>query len=242
MPSQQAYKRILIKLSGEAFLIEQKSGVEHKAVLAIAEEIKKIQSLGVEIGIVIGGGNFFRGIQADTLGLKRTPADQIGMLATMMNGIILQETLQKMGVPSHLFSAIACDSFVEPYSWQKALRYLAEKKVLIFVGGTSHPYFTTDTAAALRAAEIEAEVLFKLTKVDGIYDKDPKQHADAVKYKKITYAAILKNGLQVMDLSAVAVCQANDIPICVFDLSKKGFLERAVRREEVGTLVTGGDK
>jgi uridylate kinase len=240
MPTQKAYKRILLKLSGEAFLGHQKFGVEEKAVLAIAEQIKELQSMGVEVGVVIGGGNLFRGIQAQSLGLERNPADQVGMLATIINGIILNETLNKIGAPCRVLSALECDAIVPKYSWQKALKYLSKKEIVIFVGGTSHPYFTTDTAAALRASEIKAEILMKLTKVDGIYDKDPKQHPNAVKYTKMTYSQILAGGLEVMDLSAVALCKASGIPICVFDLATKDSLKRAVLKEHVGTLVTGG--
>lgn len=239
MATQKAYKRILLKLSGEAFLGHQKFGVDEKAVLAIAEQIKELQTMGVEVGVVIGGGNMFRGVQAQSLGLERTPADQIGMLATIINSIILNETLNKIGAPCRVLSALECD-VVPKYSWQKAIKYLSKKEIVIFAGGTSHPYFTTDTAAALRASEMKAEILMKLTKVDGIYDKDPKQHANAVKYTHMTYAQILAGGLEVMDLAAVALCQASGIPICVFGLAAKDSLKRAVMKEQVGTLVTGG--
>jgi uridylate kinase len=239
MPHAKPYKRVLLKLSGEALQGSQKFGIEHKALVGISEQIKILQDLQVQVGIVVGGGNLFRGSQVQELGLDRTPADQVGMIATIMNGIMIQQTLQKLGCKAQIFSALDCGTIVEKYNWQKVMQCLEQNHVAVFVGGTSNPYFTTDTAAALRAAEIHADVLFKLTKVDGIYDKDPKKHPEAVKFSKISFSEVLAKGLGIMDLSAVAICKMNNIPICVFDLDCKESLRKAALREEVGTLVTG---
>jgi len=234
-----AYKRILIKVSGESLQGDKPFGIEQTALFSLAEQIKSLHELQIQMGIVIGGGNLFRGSEIQGLGLDRTPADQVGMLATIMNGIILQQALEKMNVPAKVFSAIECGKVVAPYSWREVMKSLEQNIISIFVGGTSNPYFTTDTAASLRAAEIHADALFKVTKVDGVYDKDPKKYQDAVKYQKITYSEVLAQDLGFMDLSAIALCKANRIPICVFNFSMKDSLKRAALRESVGTLVTG---
>lgn len=230
------YRRVLLKLSGEALLGQEASGLSQDIVFSIANEVKALQEKQVQVGIVIGGGNFFRGKQSEALGLSRIPSDQMGMLATIINGISLQDVLRGLGCKVKLLSAIACGSFVEVYCSSKAKEYLEEGFVLIFVGGTGLPFFTTDTAAALRAIEIGAEILLKATKVDGIYDKDPKKHADAVKYESISYSEILSKSLGVMDLTAAALCMENRLPILVFDIFAQDGLKRAVFHN-IGTIV-----
>lgn len=235
--SKPAYKRILLKLSGESLTRNQKFGFEKKACHHIATLIRDIHKLGVQIGIVIGGGNIFRGSQAEEFQFLRTPADHIGMLATTINGLILQQTLANLGVEAHVMSALNTDSIVERYSWQGAMYYLQTGGIVIFVGGTGNPYFTTDTAAALRASEINAEVVLKATKVDGIYDKDPKRNQTAKKFAKISYAEALEKDLHVMDGAAIALCRASEIPIHVFDLFEKGALMKAVCEKKGGSLI-----
>jgi uridylate kinase len=237
--AKPAYKRILIKLSGETLRGGQKFGVEHKACQKIAVLIKEVYDLGVEIGIVVGGGNIFRGNQAKAFGFARTPADHIGMLATTINGLILQQCLASIGVDAHIMSALNTDSIVELYHWDLAMRLLGEKAVVIFVGGTGNPYFTTDTAAALRASEIEAEVLLKATKVDGIYDKDPVRYRAAKKFSRLSYSDVFAQKLNVMDATAIALCRESRIPIHVLNLFKKGALLKAVMQKQGGSLITG---
>lgn len=232
-----AYKRILLKLSGEALMGEQRYGVDPAACHKIAVSVQELTQLGVQAGVVIGGGNIFRGVQATEAGMQRTPADHIGMLATLINGIALQQAFERIGCESRIMSAITCDVMAESYSWKNALKYLEQGIVLIFVGGTGNPYFTTDSAAALRALEIGAEILMKATKVDGIYNKDPALYPDASKFDKITYSEVLGK-LHVMDATAVALCQENGLPIRVFNMFDHS-LRAAVYNEPVGTLVTG---
>jgi uridylate kinase len=239
MAKKPAYKRILLKLSGEAFMGLGKFGVEHKASKGIAEAVKEIHSMGVQIGIVVGGGNIFRGSQAKEFGFSRTPADHIGMLATTINGLVLQQSLASLGCESHVMSAFDTDSIIEKYNWQGALAHLNNDAIVIFVGGTGNPYFTTDTAAALRASEIDADILLKATKVDGVYDKDPLKHKNAVKFDRLTYSDVLNKKLNVMDSTAIALCRENEIPIHVFNLFKKGALLTAVCEKKGGSLVTG---
>jgi uridylate kinase len=239
MAKKPAYKRILLKLSGEALMGAGKFGVEHKASKSIAEAVKEIHSMGVQIGIVVGGGNIFRGSQAKEFGFSRTPADHIGMLATTINGLILQQSLASLDCESHVMSAFETDSIIEKYNWQSALAHLQNGAIVIFVGGTGNPYFTTDTAAALRASEIDADILLKATKVDGIYDKDPLKHKNAVKFDRLTYSDVLNKKLNVMDSTAIALCRENEIPIHVFNLFKKGALLTAVCEKKGGSLVTG---
>lgn len=229
-----AYKRILLKLSGESLLGGQNFGVDSEICRQIASDIKDLTQLGMQIGIVIGGGNIFRGFKAFQAGLNRTPADQIGMLGTLINGIFLQQAFEKNGCKAKVLSAVACDRFVETFSWEKALKYLDDGEVVIFVGGTGNPYFTTDSAAALRALEIQAEVLIKATKVDGIYNKDPLKYPDAVKFDRLTYSEALAKNLQVMDAAAIALCRENRIPIRVFS---DRALKSAICNPSVGTLV-----
>ena len=218
---------------------DQKFGVERKVCEHIAKSVKEIYDLGLEIGIVVGGGNIFRGNQADDFGFARTPADHIGMLATTINGIILQQALSNVGVEALVMSARSCDSMVETYNWNRALQVLSKNKIVIFVGGTGNPYFTTDTAAALRASELKAEILLKATKVDGVYSDDPLKNPKAKKYTSLTYNEALTKNLKVMDATALALCRENDIPIYVFNLFEKGSLLKAVREKKGGSLVSG---
>ncbi|HSX11048.1 MAG TPA: UMP kinase [Chlamydiales bacterium] len=234
-----AYKRILLKLSGEALMGDQKYGVDPAACSKIALSVQELTKLGVQVGVVIGGGNIFRGVKAAQAGMARTPADHIGMLATLINGISLQQAFEQIHCESRIMSAISCDVMAESYSWKDAIAYLEKGTVLIFVGGTGNPYFTTDSAAALRALEIKAEVLLKATKVDGIYDKDPLKFANAVKFNEVTYSEVLASQLQVMDATAIALCRENRIPIRVFDMFSDHSLKSAVFNEPVGTLVAG---
>jgi uridylate kinase len=233
------YKRILLKISGEAFTGDTAFGVDKAACQRMAESIKEVVDAKAKVGIVVGGGNIFRGTQAKEFGFARTPADQIGMLGTMINGLVLQQCLSSIGCPAQVMSALACTSVMETYTWNRALQDLERGIVVIFVGGTGNPYFTTDTAGALRASEMNADVLFKATKVDGIYDKDPLQHPKAVKYDTLTYSEVLAKKLSIMDATAIALCRENRIPIYVFNLFEKGALLRAVLGKGTGSLVTG---
>lgn len=233
----KAYKRVLLKLSGEALMGSQKFGVDPDSTLHIANLVKDLVQRGIQVGIVIGGGNIFRGMKGFDHGMARTPADHIGMLATIINGISLQQALERISCDSRIMSAISCDVMAESYNWKQALKYLDQGLVLIFVGGSGNPYFTTDTAAALRALEVQAEVLIKATKVDGIYDKDPLKHPDAKKFDTISYSDVLTKQLEVMDATAIALCRENKIPIRVFNIFEPGALLKAVLGESIGTLV-----
>lgn len=239
MPLKTRYKRILLKISGEALMGEQKFGIEHSACEQIALSIKEVHDQGTQIGVVVGGGNIFRGSQAKSFGFARTPADHIGMLATMINGLVLQQSLAALGCKSRVMSALNCDSIVEIYKWNQAMHCLEEGMVALFVGGTGNPYFTTDTAAALRASEIQAEMLLKATKVDGIYSDDPKTNPAAVKYETLTYSDVFAKKLNVMDATAIALCRENRIPIRVFNLFEKGALLKAVCQNEGGSVILG---
>ena len=234
-----AYRRILLKLSGESLMGSQQFGVDPEACFRIASQVHELCKLGVQVGIVIGGGNIFRGAHASKLCMERTSADHIGMLATIINGISLQQAFERIECESRIMTAISCDVMAESYSWKNALHYLEKGVVLIFVGGTGNPYFTTDSAAALRALEIQAEILFKATKVDGIYDKDPIKYPNAKKFDRITYSEVLASQLQVMDATAIALCRENHIPIRVFNLFEREDLIKAVCNQPVGTLVEG---
>lgn len=233
------YKRILLKLSGESLMGGQQFGVDPDACYRIASQVREISQLGVQVGIVIGGGNIFRGAHATKFSMERTPADHIGMLATLINGISLQQSFERIHCESRIMSAISCDVMAESYSWKDALKYLEKGIILIFVGGTGNPYFTTDSAAALRALEIHAEVLLKATKVDGVYDKDPLKYPDAKKFDRVTYTEILNHQLEVMDATAIALCRENRIPIRVFNIFPKGALYAAIFDDSIGTLVEG---
>lgn len=240
MASSVKYKRILLKLSGEALMGESKFGVDRDACDHIARSIKEVHATGVEIGIVVGGGNVFRGSQASQFGFARTPADHIGMLATIINGLVLQQSLAAVGVESRVMSALTTESVVEKYVWAQAQQCLQHKIPVIFVGGTGNPYFTTDTAGALRASEMGAEILLKATTVNGVYDADPKSNPKAVKFSNLTFSEVLSKNLKVMDATAVALCRENNIPIYVFNLFEQGSLLKAVSEGKGGTIVEGG--
>lgn len=231
------YKRVLLKLSGEALMGDLGYGIDPNVIKHIASEIKAIVASEVELAIVVGGGNIFRGMKASARGMDRATADYVGMLATVMNALALQDGLEKAGVVTRVLSAMEISEVAEPYIRRRALRHLEKGRVIIFAGGTGNPYFTTDTAASLRAAEIGAEVLLKATKVDGIYDRDPVGNPDAVKYDSLSYLDVLTQDLKVMDLTAITLCKDNNIPLIVFDLERPGNIERAVRGETIGTVV-----
>jgi uridylate kinase len=235
--SKSVYKRILLKLSGEALAGTQGTGINTTVLNQIAQDIKVAHETGVQIGLVIGGGNIFRGVAASAQGMDRASSDYMGMLATCINSLALQDALEKAKVPTRVQSAIEMAEIAEPYIRRKAIRHLEKGRIVIFAAGTGNPFFTTDTAASLRAMEINAEVLMKATKVDGIYDKDPTKHADAKKYDKISYIDVLKQGLQVMDSTAISLCMDNKLPIMTFDLAKPGNILKAVVGETIGTLV-----
>ena len=239
MTTQPRYSRILLKLSGEALLGDQQYGVDPKVVAFIAEQVRSVRALGVEVGIVVGGGNIFRGLAASSAtGMERATADHIGMLATVMNGLAIQDGLERAGVETRVMTAIEMNEVAEPYIRRRAIRHIEKGRVVVFVAGTGNPYFTTDTAAALRAVEIGAQVMLKATKVDGVYDKDPKVHADAVRIPSISYGRVLVDGLKVLDAAAVSLCMENDLPIVVFDLDAHENILRAVKGEEVGTIIS----
>jgi uridylate kinase len=232
-----AYKRILLKLSGEALAGSQGYGISPETILQVAQDIAEAHQTGAEIGIVIGGGNIFRGIAASAKGMDRASSDYMGMLATCMNALALQDALEKIGIHTRVQTAIAMAEIAEPYIRRKAIRHLEKKRIVIFAAGTGNPFFTTDTAAALRAMEIGADVIFKATKVDGIYNKDPTKHADAVKLDELTYIEVLNRQLEVMDSTAISLCMDNKLPILTFNLKVKGNILRAFKNEKIGTLI-----
>tara|TARA_R110002072_G_scaffold49477_4_gene134442 strand:+ start:1485 stop:2195 length:711 start_codon:yes stop_codon:yes gene_type:complete len=233
-----SYKRILLKLSGEALMGEKQFGIDHDRINQYALEIKEIVNEGVEVAIVIGGGNIFRGIQAVDGGIERVQGDYMGMLATVINSMALQSALEEVNVFTRLQTAIKMEQIAEPYIRRRAVRHLEKGRVVIFGAGTGNPYFTTDTAASLRAIEVEADVILKGTRVDGIYDKDPEKHTDAIKYDKISFTEVYEKGLNVMDLTAFTLCNENKLPIIVFDMNTPGNLKKIVCTDEhVGTLV-----
>ncbi|MEM6501085.1 MAG: UMP kinase [Cyanobacteria bacterium P01_C01_bin.89] len=233
------YQRVLLKLSGEALMGQLSYGIDPAIVKGIAEEIALVAEQGTQLAIVVGGGNIFRGVKAAAGGMDRATGDYIGMIATVMNAMTLQDALERMGVPTRVQTAIAMQEVAEPYIRRRAIRHLERGRVVIFGAGSGNPFFTTDTTAALRAAEIDAEVIFKATKVDGIYDCDPATNADAKRYTSLNYTHVLANDLRVMDSTAIALCKENDIPIVVFNLTTEGNINRAVMGESVGTLVGG---
>ncbi len=231
------YRRILLKLSGEALMGDQSYGIDSATVEYMASEVKGVYDLGVEIAIVIGGGNIFRGVEGSLKGMERATADYMGMLATVINALALQNALEKEGVPTRVQSAIEMHELAEPYIRRKAVRHLEKGRVVIFAAGTGNPYFTTDTAASLRAMEIGAEVIMKATKVDGVYSDDPVKNPKAKRYRKITYMDVLKKGLHVMDSTAISLCMDNALPIVVFNLRKKGNIKKVVEGKNIGTFV-----
>jgi len=232
-----AYSRILLKLSGEALAGNQGHGINTQIIQQIAQDIKQVYEAGVQIGIVIGGGNIFRGVAASAEGMDRSSSDYMGMLATVINSLALQDALEKLEVPTRVQTAIQMAAIAEPYIRRRAMRHLEKNRVVIFGAGTGNPYFTTDTAAALRAMEIGAEVLMKATKVDGIYDSDPVKNPSAKKFEKISYIDVLNRGLKVMDLTAVSLCMDNELPILSFDMTAPGNILRAAKGQPIGTLV-----
>jgi uridylate kinase len=234
------FKRVLLKLSGEALMGEKGFGIDPKVVHFIAGEIKGVSKSGVEIAIVIGGGNIFRGLEASSEGMERTTADYMGMLATVLNALALQNALELAGIPTRVLSAIEMRELAEPYIRRRAMRHLEKGRVVIFAAGTGNPYFTTDTAAALRAVEIEADVILKATKVDGVYTSDPLKDPSARKFSQITYMDVLKKGLRVMDSTAISLCMENNLPIIVFNLKGKGNIKKILEGKRIGTLVKGG--
>ncbi|RLB57784.1 MAG: UMP kinase [Deltaproteobacteria bacterium] len=235
------YRRILLKLSGEALAGEQGYGIDPDVINGIAAEIKEVSRLGVEIAVVIGGGNIFRGLAASSKGMDRASADYMGMLATVMNSLAMQDALEKQGVVTRVQSAIDMQQIAEPYIRRRAVRHLEKGRVVIFSAGTGNPYFTTDTAASLRAMEINAEVILKATKVDGVYSADPKKDKKAVKLPELTYLEVLQKGLKVMDATATSLCMDNNLPMIIFDMTQRDNIKKVVHGEKIGTIVQGGD-
>ena len=231
------YKRILLKLSGEALMGDQQSGIDPKRISQYAKEVKNIVDQGVEVAIVIGGGNFFRGIDMQESGIDRAQGDYMGMLATIINSMALQASLENLDIYTRLLSAIKMEEICEPFIRRRAIRHLEKGRVVILGAGTGNPYFTTDTAASLRAIELEADVILKGTRVDGIYTADPEKDASATKYDKISFNEVYEKGLNVMDLTAFTLCNENKLPIIVFDMNKPGNLRKVIAGDEVGTLV-----
>lgn len=233
------YKRVLLKLSGESLAGEQGYGIDPSTITNIANEIKEVIESGVQLALVIGGGNIFRGLAASSRGMDRASADYMGMLATMINSLAMQDALEQVGVYTRVQSAIAMQEVAEPYIRRRAIRHLEKGRVVIFGAGTGNPYFTTDTAASLRAMEIGADVILKGTKVDGVYTADPKKDPTAVKFSRLTYLEVLKKGLQVMDATSISLCMDNNLPIIVFDVTTYGNVKKVIFGEEIGTIVKG---
>lgn len=238
MRPEKGYSRVLLKVSGEALMGEKGYGIDPEVINSIADEIKEAYELGIEIAVVIGGGNIFRGLGATAIGMERASADYMGMLATVLNSLALQDALEKKGIVTRVQSAIEMRALAEPYIRRRAMRHLEKKRVVIFAAGTGNPYFSTDTAAALRAMEIGAEIILKGTKVDGVYDADPVTNKDAKRFDRLNHLDVLNLGLKVMDATAISLCKDNNLPIIVFDLRKKGNVKRVIQGEEIGTLIT----
>jgi uridylate kinase len=236
-PTTANYRRILLKLSGEALMGDREYGIDPNMIDQFATDVVEVARMGVEIGIVVGGGNIYRGVSGSMDGISRVQGDQMGMLATMINALALQNAVENKGVYSRLMSAIPMTQFAEPFIRRKAIRHLEKGRVVIFGCGTGNPFFTTDTAAALRAIEVDADAVFKGTRVDGIYDSDPEKNANAIRFPKITYMEMLQQGLKVMDLTAITLCQENKLPIVVFNMNQKGNLQRVLTEDGVGSVV-----
>ena len=237
-PPSPHYQRILLKLSGEALMGDQPYGIDPAVAMRIAQDIAEIQSLGVQTAVVIGGGNIFRGLAASARGMDRSTGDYMGMLATVINALALQDALEHAGVPTRVLTAIEMRAVAEPFIRRRAVRHLEKGRVVVFAAGTGNPYFTTDTAAALRAMEMKAQIILKATKVDGIYTADPVKHPEATRYEKISYLQVLQERLQVMDATAISLCMDNKLPILVFNLKTPGNIKRVVMGEAVGTVVS----
>ena len=238
MPKKPFYNRILLKLSGEVIAGKKGFGIDYQKATELALEIKSLHEMNIDIGLIIGAGNIFRGMQAASKGMERVSGDYLGMLATIMNAITMQDALEKINVETRTLSAITVSQISEPYIRRRALRHLDKKRVVIVAGGTGNPYFTTDTAAALRATELKSEVLIKGTKVDGVYDKDPVLNSDAKKFKKLSYSDVISKNLRVMDLTAITLCKENNLPVQVFDINKYGNLRKLVLGKDIGTIIT----
>tara|TARA_A100001015_G_scaffold321402_1_gene451959 strand:- start:4699 stop:5415 length:717 start_codon:yes stop_codon:yes gene_type:complete len=236
--SQPAYSRVLLKLSGEVLAGDQSYGIDPSKASELANEIKTVHQMGIGIALVIGAGNIFRGIKAASKGMERVTGDYLGMLATIMNAISIQDALEKLNVQTRTLSAITVSQISEPYIRRRALRHLEKNRVVIVAGGTGNPYFTTDTAAALRATELKAEVLLKGTKVNGVFDKDPELHSDAKQFNKINYSDVIGKNLRVMDMTAITLCKENTLPIRVFDVNGKGNLKNILLGQDIGTLIS----
>ena len=232
------YKRILLKLSGEALMGEKQFGIDNKRLMQYAKDIQEISEMNVEIGIVIGGGNIFRGVQAEKGGMDRTQGDYMGMLATMINSMALQSALESIGLITRLQSAIEMKQIAEPYIKRKAVRHLEKGRIVIFGAGTGNPFFTTDSAASLRAVEIESEVILKGTRVDGVYDSDPEKNSNALKFDTLTFDQAYDKQLKIMDMTAFTLCKENEIPVVVFDMNNPGNLKKVILGDKIGTLVT----
>lgn len=241
IPMKPKYKRVLLKLSGEALMGAKDYGIDQKVLHLISKEIKEVFSRGVQLAVVIGGGNIFRGLEASSEGMERTTADYMGMLATVLNALALQNALENFGVPTRVLSAIEMRELAEPYIRRRAVRHLEKNRVVIFASGTGNPYFTTDTAAALRAVEIGAEIILKATKVNGVYSSDPLKDPKAKKFPEITYIDVLKKRLKVMDSTAISLCMDNNLPVVVFNLMGKGNIKKVLDGRKIGTLVRGRD-
>lgn len=236
--SNLKYKRVLLKLSGESLMGNQGFGISSEVLDFFSDEVKKIHDAGVELGIVIGGGNIYRGLSAASQGIHRATGDQMGMLATMINSLALQNAIEKKGIFTRLMSALKMEQIAEPYIRRRAIRHLEKGRVIIFGAGTGHPYFSTDTAASLRAVEIGADIIVKGTRVDGVYDSDPEKNSNAVKFDTISYIDILKKNLRVMDLTAVSLCQENNLPMMVFNMDVPDNLLKLVKGEQIGTYIS----
>jgi uridylate kinase len=234
---ETAYQRVLLKLSGEVLAGEEGFGIDPAKATQLAVEVKSIHDLGIDIGLVIGAGNIFRGMQAAAKGMQRVTGDYLGMLATIMNAICVQDALESLGTVTRTLSAITVAQIAEPYIRRRAIRHLEKGRIVVVAGGTGNPYFTTDTAAALRATELGAEVLIKGTKVDGVYDKDPLVHSDAIKYDRVSYKEAIQKELRIMDMTAISLCKENSLPIKVFNINRNGDLKKLILGEPIGTLV-----
>jgi len=234
------YQRVLLKIGGEALAGNKEYGIEETVLARVALEVKEVQDLGCEVALVLGGGNIFRGVAGSAKGMDRTTADHMGMLATVINSLAMQEALERVGIQTRVMSALVMAQVAEPYIRRRATRHLEKGRIVIFAAGTGNPYFTTDTAASLRAMEIGAQILCKATKVDGVYDADPVRVAEAKRYRELTYIEVLQQNLKIMDSTAISLCMDNDLPILVFSLLEPGNIKRAVLGEPVGTLVHGG--
>lgn len=239
--SDLRYRRVVVKLSGEALQGDKSFGISTPVCQSLAEQLHEVDRLGAQVTVVIGGGNIFRGLEASKQGMDRASADYMGMLATVMNGLALQDALEKQGSSPRLFSALEMMEIAETFTRSRAVHHLEQDGIVVAVAGTGSPYFTTDTAAALRALEIDAEVIFKATKVDGVYDKDPEEHDGATKHDRLSFLDVLNQDLRVMDSTATSLCMENDMPIIVFDIKNSGNLKRAIQGDPIGTLIHGGE-